>query len=80
MGYGKFCTCRCFFTLLSCRWKNLLSSTNWLQLQPADRAYLTITTVPSLQNCKDCSIVAASYEEEGEGKYYYYLFPLFWLK
>ncbi|XP_012288698.1 uncharacterized protein LOC105704225 [Orussus abietinus] len=38
--------------------------TNWLQLQPTDRAYLTITTVPSLQNCRDCLKVAASYEEE----------------
>ncbi|XP_031830015.1 uncharacterized protein LOC116425885 [Nomia melanderi] len=40
--------------------------TNWLHLQPTDRAYLTITTVPSLENCKDCLKVAASYEEEGE--------------
>ncbi|XP_015592015.2 uncharacterized protein LOC107266235 isoform X2 [Cephus cinctus] len=38
--------------------------TDWLHLQPTDRAYLTITTVPSLQNCKDCLKVAASYEEE----------------
>ncbi|XP_006619371.1 uncharacterized protein LOC102678039 isoform X2 [Apis dorsata] len=38
--------------------------TNWLHLQPTDRAYLTITTVPSLENCKDCLKVAASYEEE----------------
>ncbi|XP_017893081.1 uncharacterized protein LOC108632797 [Ceratina calcarata] len=35
-------------------------------LPPTDRAYLTITTVPSLDNCKDCLKVAASYEEEGE--------------
>ncbi|XP_076653216.1 uncharacterized protein LOC143359266 isoform X2 [Halictus rubicundus] len=40
--------------------------TNWLHLQPTDRGYLTITTVPSLENCKDCLKVAASYEEEGE--------------
>ncbi|CAK9818143.1 DDB1- and CUL4-associated factor 15 [Anthophora quadrimaculata] len=40
--------------------------TNWLHLQPTDRAYLTITTVPSLENCNDCLKVAASYEEEGE--------------
>ncbi|XP_076235668.1 uncharacterized protein LOC143180032 [Calliopsis andreniformis] len=40
--------------------------TNWLHLQLTDRAYLTITTVPSLENCKDCLKVAASYEEEGE--------------
>ncbi|EGI57597.1 PREDICTED: uncharacterized protein LOC105153664 [Acromyrmex echinatior] len=40
--------------------------TNFLHLQPTDRAYLTITTVPSLENCKDCLKVAASYEEEGE--------------
>ncbi|KAL0118269.1 hypothetical protein PUN28_009133 [Cardiocondyla obscurior] len=40
--------------------------TNSLHLQPTDRAYLTITTVPSLENCKDCLKVAASYEEEGE--------------
>lgn len=44
-----------------------LYSTNFLHLQPTDRAYLTITTVPSLENCKDCLKVAASYEEEGEG-------------
>ncbi|EFN66267.1 DDB1- and CUL4-associated factor 15 [Camponotus floridanus] len=40
--------------------------TNFLHLQSTDRAYLTITTVPSLENCKDCLKVAASYEEEGE--------------
>ncbi|XP_066583964.1 uncharacterized protein [Prorops nasuta] len=39
---------------------------HWLQLQPTDKAYLTITAVPSLENCKDCLKVAASYEEEGE--------------
>ncbi|KAF7387300.1 hypothetical protein HZH68_012977 [Vespula germanica] len=39
---------------------------HWLHLQPTDRAYLTITTVPSLDNCRDCLKVAASYEEEGE--------------
>ncbi|XP_019888706.1 uncharacterized protein LOC105283875 isoform X2 [Ooceraea biroi] len=43
-----------------------LCSTNFLHLQPTDRAYLTITTVPSLYNCKDCLKIAASYEEEGE--------------
>ncbi|XP_067004415.2 uncharacterized protein [Anabrus simplex] len=30
----------------------------------AERSYLTITTVPSLNKCQDCSVVAASYEEE----------------
>ncbi|XP_072762738.1 uncharacterized protein [Anoplolepis gracilipes] len=40
--------------------------TNFLHLQSTDRAYLTVTTVPSLENCKDCLKVAASYEEEGE--------------
>lgn len=39
---------------------------HWLNLQRVDRAYLTITTVPSLDNCKECLKVAASYEEEGE--------------
>lgn len=34
-------------------------------LQPTERAYLTITTLPSLQNCKECAKVAASYEEDG---------------
>ncbi|KAK0166770.1 hypothetical protein PV327_004257 [Microctonus hyperodae] len=37
---------------------------DWGQSQTNDRAYLTITTVPSLANCKDCAKVAASYEEE----------------
>ncbi|XP_032684864.1 uncharacterized protein LOC116850557 [Odontomachus brunneus] len=40
--------------------------TNFIPLQITDRAYLTITTVPSLENCKDCLKVAAAYEEEGE--------------
>ncbi|XP_012226414.1 uncharacterized protein [Linepithema humile] len=39
---------------------------NSLNLQLTDRAYLTITTVPSLENCKDCLKIAASYEEDGE--------------
>lgn len=38
------------------------------QMQRVDRAYLTITTVPSLDNCRDCLKVAASYEEEGKFK------------
>ncbi|XP_046592832.1 uncharacterized protein LOC107218731 isoform X1 [Neodiprion lecontei] len=44
-----------------------LLSIDSMRLQPTDRAYLTITTVPSLQNCKDCLKVAASYEEEDLG-------------
>ncbi|XP_034942628.1 uncharacterized protein [Chelonus insularis] len=37
---------------------------DWGHTQTTDRGYLTITTVPSLSNCKDCAKVAASYEEE----------------
>ncbi|XP_053989289.1 uncharacterized protein LOC128881898 [Hylaeus volcanicus] len=40
--------------------------TNWLHLQPTDRAYLTITTIPSLENCKDCLKVAESFQEDFE--------------
>lgn len=47
----------------------MIFSSDWGQSQTNDRAYLTITTVPSLANCKDCAKVAASYEEEGNNIY-----------
>ncbi|XP_058790692.1 uncharacterized protein LOC131663927 isoform X2 [Phymastichus coffea] len=34
------------------------------QSQQTDKAYVTITTVPSLSNCADCQVIASSYEEE----------------
>lgn len=33
---------------------------------PNRRVYLTVTAVPSLNNCSDCLQVATSYEEEGK--------------
>lgn len=30
------------------------------------RYYITVTTLPSLHNCKDCKSVAESFDEEGE--------------
>lgn len=29
------------------------------------RYYVTVTTLPSLHNCRDCRLVAASFDEEG---------------
>ncbi|XP_044018451.1 uncharacterized protein LOC122859134 [Aphidius gifuensis] len=37
---------------------------DWGNSQTTDKAYLTITKVPSLSNCRDCAKVAASYEED----------------
>lgn len=37
-----------------------------MQSQQTDRAFITITTVPSLGNCTDCQTIASSYEEEGK--------------
>ncbi|XP_063982430.1 uncharacterized protein LOC135165251 isoform X1 [Diachasmimorpha longicaudata] len=37
---------------------------DWGNSQTTDRAYLTVTTLPSLSNCRECAKVAASYEEE----------------
>ena len=36
-----------------------------MQLQQTDKAYVTVTTVPSLDNCRDCQKIASSYEEDG---------------
>lgn len=33
------------------------------------RYYITVTTLPSLHDCKDCKAVAESFDEEGEWLY-----------
>lgn len=47
-----------------------------MQSQPTDRAFITITTVPSLNNCKDCQSIASKYEEDGINYIYYNLLHL----
>ncbi|XP_014237065.1 uncharacterized protein LOC106659174 [Trichogramma pretiosum] len=41
-----------------------LCSSFQTQSQPTDKAFVTITTVPSLENCRDCQSIASSYEED----------------
>ncbi|OXU28567.1 hypothetical protein TSAR_005598 [Trichomalopsis sarcophagae] len=42
----------------------LCSNFQIMQSQQTDKAFITITTVPSLSNCKDCQSIASSYEED----------------